>query len=132
MAINKIILGQDGFDRTYHKIQDVHILIGDTGKIQLQMVVASWKDKDARKSGKEALFRQCSIVGADFAMTPFYALLKAKFPDYDDGNDDFDDVWKNKAKEPAVMVVQSRDGKLLSKCVEKDDIIPDIREAGGK
>ena len=120
MAINKLLTGEDGFNRTYHKIQDVHILIDDAGKIQLQIIVASWKDKQARKDGKTALARQCSIVGADFAMSPFYALLKAKFPDYNDGNDDFDDAWKIKNTQPAIFVMQSKEGKLLDKRIEEE------------
>jgi hypothetical protein len=53
-------------------------------------------------------------------MSPFYALLKAKFPDYNDGNDDFDDAWKIKNTQPAIFVMQSKEGKLLDKRIEEE------------
>lgn len=94
MAINKEIENEYGANFRYHKLREVRIINDDKIGVQLTMTVYSWLDKQARIDGKQPTVRQCIIDGADFAMTPFYALLKAKFSNFDDGKDDFDNSFK--------------------------------------
>lgn len=94
MAIKKDIENEYGADFNYHKIKKVTIENDEKNGIILNMEVYSYKDKEARISGKMPTVKNCIIYGADFAMQPFYALLKAKFPSYSSGKDDHDNSFK--------------------------------------
>ena len=89
MAINKAVENEYGAEFTYHKLREVRLVNDEKIGIQLVMTVYSWINKQARIDGKEPTVRQCIIHGADFALTPFYTLLKAKFPEFTDGANDF-------------------------------------------
>lgn len=93
MAISKNIENEYGAIFTYHKLQEVRIISDDS--VQLVMTVYSWINKQARIDGKQPTVRQCIIDRADFAMTPFYTLLKAKFENFDAGVDDMDNSFKH-------------------------------------
>lgn len=111
MALQKGIENLYGIKFDYHRITDVHIIIADNG-IQLRMTTASYADEEARRSGKEPIKTVNIIDNADFALTPFYMLLKAKFADFADAKD----VFEEKA-EPAGRVIytqQTQRGKLIS------------------
>lgn len=94
MAIKKDVENEYGTEFNYHKIRDVRITASDKDGIVLNMTVESYKDKEARVAGKAPTVRQCIIYGADFAMSPFYSLLKAKFPEFKNSDDDFDNSFK--------------------------------------
>ncbi len=114
MALTKGIENIYGASFNYHKISDVKIVVSDNG-IQLRIIVDSFVDKDARKAGKKPVRTENIIEGADFALTPFYMLLKAKFGDFADATDDFDDAWKNKLTPQVIYTQQTPQGELLSK-----------------
>lgn len=114
MALTKGIENIYGASFNYHKISDVKIVVSDNG-IQLRIIVDSFVDKDARKAGKKPVRTENIIEGADFALTPFYMLLKAKFGDFADATDDFDDAWKNKVTPQVIYTQQTPQGELLSK-----------------
>lgn len=114
MALTKGIENIYGASFNYHKISDVKIVVSDNG-IQLRIIVDSFVDKDARKAGKKPVRTENIIEGADFALTPFYMLLKAKFGDFADASDDFDDAWKNKVTPQVIYTQQTPQGELLSK-----------------
>lgn len=118
MAIDKAVKNEYGAAFKYHKIHDVRI-VNDAGKgIQIFMTVYSYLDKQARIDGKQPTIRQCIIDNADFAMTPFYALLKAKFADFA-GEDDMDNSFKEQREAgPVKLIEQTLNGKLLNKKVE--------------
>lgn len=118
MAINKDLDTEYGVQFTYHKIREVRI-INDENGVQLTITVNSWINKQARIEGKRPCIRQCIIQGADFAMNPFYALLKAKFTDFTAGADDFNNDFKKENIKPVELTEQTTDGKLLSRKVEK-------------
>ena len=90
MAINKGVETEYGTQFFYHKLRDVRVVNDEKVGVQVVLTVYSWVNKDARILGKEPCVRQCIINGADFAMTPFYALLKAKFPEFTAGENDFE------------------------------------------
>lgn len=92
MAISKNIENEYGAIFTYHKLQEVRIISDDS--VQLVMTVYSWINKQARIDGKQPTVRQCIIDRADFAMSPFYTLLKAKFDNFSFGADDMDNSFK--------------------------------------
>lgn len=94
MAIDKQVENEYGAQFTYHKLREVRVINDDATGVQLVLTVQSWLNKQARINGREPTVRQCIIMHADFAMTPFYALLKAKFPDFAEGTDDFDNDFK--------------------------------------
>lgn len=116
MAITKDIKNEYQATFKYHKISDVSILNVD-GRTQLRITVKSYVDKEARKNEARAVITENIIENADFAMTPFYALLKAKFPVFN-GTDDFDDEWKNKDESHARFTQQSPDGSLIAQWEE--------------
>ena len=122
MAINKEIENEYGAKFRYHKLREVRIINDDKIGVQLTMTVYSWLDKQARIDGKQPTVRQCIIDGADFAMTPFYALLKSKFNNFDDGKDDFDNSFKAvEGDAPAPFFTeQTALGRLLSRRKEPD------------
>lgn len=117
MAIQKQIRNEYAAVFTYHRISDVEIFTVD-GDVQLRIVTESYIDKEARKNGARAIKTENIIEHADFALTPFYALLKAKFPMFFEGTDDFDDDWKEKPVKKACFTQQTADGKLLQKWQE--------------
>ena len=119
MAIDKAVENEYGAKFMYHKLHDVRVINNDKGGVQVVMNVYSWINKQARIDGKQPTIRQCIIDNADFAMTPFYALLKAKFEDFTDGADDFNNDFKgNKQPLPMKMIEQTLNGKLIKKVVE--------------
>lgn len=93
MAIIKGVENEYGIEFNYHKLREVR-LVNDGDSVQLVLTVYSWIDKQARIDGKQPCMRQCIINGADFALNPFYALLKAKFSEFTSGENDFDDAFK--------------------------------------
>lgn len=119
MAIDKAVENEYGAAFTYHKLRDVRVINNEKGGVQVVMNVYSWINKQARIDGKQPTIRQCIIDNADFAMTPFYALLKAKFEEFSDGADDFNNDFKgNKQPLPMKMIEQTLNGKLFKKVVE--------------
>lgn len=120
MAIQKGIENEYGAKFNYHKLRDVRVVNDEKSGIRVIMNVYSWIDKEARTSGKKPTVRQCIIDNADFALTPFYALLKAKFEDFADGADDFNNDFKGDAAAlPVKMIEQTMNGKLIKKVVEE-------------
>lgn len=121
MAIVKGIENIYGAKFSYHKLSDVRIAVTANG-IQLRMIVESYMDKDARKTGKQPVRTENIIENADFALTPFYKLLKAKFADYAGSEDDFEDSWKTneleETKKKITYTQQTVQGKLISKYEE--------------
>lgn len=131
MAIDKAVENEYGAEFTYHKLRDVRVVNDDRIGVQLTLTVQSWLNKQARIDGKEPTVRQCIISNADFAMTPFYALLKAKFPDFKAGKDDFNNDFKEPAggaedgeqkKAASTFSVQTAQGRLLSRYIEGGDV----------
>lgn len=106
MAIDKQVENEYGAKFEYHKLREIRIVNDDAVGVQLVLTIQSWLDKQARIDGKEPTVRQCIIMHADFAMTPFYQLLKAKFPEFSKGADDFDNDFK---------AVKAPDGKAAGK-----------------
>lgn len=126
MAIDANIENEYGANFTYHKLRDVRIINDDNIGIQLTMTVQSWINKEARINGKQPTVRQCIISGADFAMFPFYSLLKAKFEEFAHGVDDYDNSFKEVldadgkpvSKAPANYTVQTAQGGLVRRWIE--------------
>lgn len=126
MAIEKPIDNEYGAKFNYHKLRDVRIINDDNIGIQITMTVQSWIDKEARINGKQPTVRQCIIAGADFAMLPFYTLLKAKFPEFSKGTDDYDNAFKIIVDEngepvekgPANYTMQTAQGGLMKRWTE--------------
>ncbi|MBO7712204.1 MAG: hypothetical protein J6S85_01715 [Methanobrevibacter sp.] len=118
MAINKSVENEYGAQFNYHKVREVRIINGENG-VQLGITVYSWINKEARINGKEPTVRRCIIQGADFAMAPFYALLKAKFKDFASGEDDLDNSFKTEKEKPdAEYIMQDGQNKLIRKWKE--------------
>lgn len=126
MAIEKPVENEFGIDFEYHKIREVRIINDDKIGVQLVITVFSWADKKARIEGREPVKMQCIIDQADFAMTPFYALLKAKFPDFGNGKDDFDNSFKKVPEGTPQFFEQTAQGNLLKKWKESE---PDTKPA---
>ena len=122
MAIDKAVENEFGAEFFYHKLREIRIINDDNIGVQVTMTVYSWLNKEARIEGKQPTIRQCIISNADFAMTPFYALLKAKFPEFNKGEDDFDNSFKKTApeEEPAEVMYTSQTGRgeLLNRFIE--------------
>ncbi|MBO7735091.1 MAG: hypothetical protein J6S67_21185 [Methanobrevibacter sp.] len=128
MAINKSVENEYGAEFTYHKLREVRIINDDDAGVQLALTVYSWINKDARIAGKAPTVRRCIVNKADFALNPFYALLKAKFSDFavsgTDGADDFDNSFKldngiNTAS--AEYVMQTGNGDLIERWKEANN-----------
>lgn len=117
MAVEKTIIGQDGFERTYHKIPSFSIFLNPDGTCQMQIVTQNWKDKESRVNNAQALNLQHSVIGLPAGiMSIAYEMLKKYFPDYNDGNDIMADDWKNNQPSSKITAVtQTMDGKLLDK-----------------
>lgn len=114
MAILKKVENEYGVDFRYHKLREARVINGDNG-VQLVLTVYSWADKQARIDNKQPCMRQCIINGADFAMNPFYALLKAKFPEFSHGENDFDNDFKGGTVLPhPEFFDQTATGKLFN------------------
>lgn len=120
MAIQKDVLTEFNTTFRYHKIVEVNILTTDAG-IQLRIVTDSYLDKESRQKGARAIRMENIISGADFALSPFYGLLKAKFPMFAEGDDDFEDSWK-KPEYPVepVFTQQTPRGDLIAQWKETD------------
>lgn len=114
MALKKEITNEYGVDFQYHKISDVRIINKD-GDVQIRMIVDSYLNEEQRRSGKASIRTENIIQHADFALTPFYALLKAKFPQYENAEDVVEETTD---AIPAIMTQQSMDGKLISQTKE--------------
>ena len=113
MAINKKIENEYGAEFEYHKIREVKIKNTKNG-IQLIMTVDSYLDKQARIANKSPTTRECIINNADFALQPFYALLKAKFPDFKLAHDDMDNSFKGeKFVSDTKFIQQSSDYTMI-------------------
>ena len=125
MAIEKDVENEYGAEFNYHKLGDVRVCNGNKNEgVTLVMTVYSWKNKQARIDGKEPTVRQCIISNADFALTPFYMILKAKFPEFKDGLDDFDNSFKEfkgAAKGGPLFTEQTGKGKFLK---QWQDVVP--------
>ena len=95
MAIEKSILAKDGFERTYHKIPSFSLTLQEDGTCIMKINTSNWKDMEARKNGSQPLNLQHCIVGLPCGVMKIgYEMLKQYFPEYDDGNDIYDDEWK--------------------------------------
>ena len=130
MAIDKSVENEYGAEFTYHKLREVRIINDDNIGVQLTLTVQSWLNKQARIDGKMPTVRQCIISNADFAMTPFYALLKAKFPEFSHGEDDFDNSFKvpeggTESSGDVEYTTQTAQGRLISRRKESagDDAV---------
>jgi hypothetical protein len=121
MAIDKAVENEYGAEFSYHKLREVRIINDDKIGVQLTLTVYSWLNKQARVEGKQPTVRQCIINDADFAMTPFYALLKAKFPEFSAGADDFNNDFKPEREANVRFVEQTGRGELIKRWEEKDD-----------
>ena len=120
MAIDKAVENEYGAAFNYHKIKEVRIVNDANKGIQIFMTVYSYLNKQARIDGKQPTVRQCIIDNADFAMTPFYALLKAKFEDFSAGADDMDNSFKGEVKEAIPeFTEQTGQGQLISRWTEE-------------
>ena len=134
MAIGKPVENEYGAQFTYHKLREIRIINDDNIGVQLTLTVYSWLDKKSRIEGKQPTVRQCIISNADFAVDPFYALLKAKFPDFAKGEDDMDNSFKavkvdakagkaavrDAAKVP-VFTMQTAQGNLMKRWKEEPE-----------
>ena len=129
MAIDKKVENEYGAKFTYHKLRDVRIVNGDNTGIQLVLTVYSWLNKQARIEGKQPTVRQCIVMNADFALQPFYTLLKAKFADFANGTDDYDNSFKQASQDPAASagveyIQQTMQGKLINRRYEQPATTP--------
>lgn len=122
MAIDKQVENEYGAQFSYHKLREVRIINDDKIGIQLTLTVQSWLNKKARINGKQPTVRQCIVDNADFALTPFYALLKAKFPEFSTGADDMDNSFKAVSDMPEGVEFseQTASGKLIKRWKEAD------------
>ena len=118
MGLNKGIENQYGINFDYHRINDVHIIVTESG-IQVRMTVSSYVNEHARRNGKAAYKTVNIIDGADFALTPFYLLLKAKFADFADAADVFEEVQQEERRR-MVYTTQTLQGRLISQTAEPD------------
>lgn len=118
MGLNKGIENQYGINFDYHRINDVHIIVTESG-IQVRMTVSSYVNEHARRNGKAAYKTVNIIDGADFALTPFYLLLKAKFADFADAADVFEEVQQEERRR-MVYTTQTLQGRLISQTEEPD------------
>ena len=123
MAIDKLITGKDGFDRTYHKIPTFTIFLQDDGTCQMQIVTQNWKDEKSRIANQQSLDLQHTIKGLPSGvMQVAYTMLKKYFPDYADGEDLLKDEWKEEIPSPKIITVsQTKEGKLIEKHEEDAD-----------
>ena len=120
MAIQEQVENEYGATFNYHKIKSVRIDADDNSGVGLSIIVYSWLNKQCRIEGKKPSIRKCSILQADFALTPFYELLKAKFPEFAGGDDDFDNSFKSEEKTGGAMFVESTGaGELIKKWNEE-------------
>lgn len=143
MAIGKAVENEYGAQFNYHKLREVRIINDDNIGVQLTLTVYSWLDKKSRIEGKQPTVRQCIISNADFAVDPFYALLKAKFPDFAKGEDDMDNSFKavkadvakagkaavrDVAKVP-VFTMQTAQGNLMKRWKEEPEEDETVEDA---
>ena len=120
MAIEKSILGKDGFERLYHKIPSFAITVQKDGTCTMKIVTYNWKDEASRIANQQSLNLEHCITGLPpEIMKIAYEMLKKYFPEYDEGNDILEKKNVNAGKIKAVS--QSIDGKLLEKREVKDD-----------
>lgn len=120
MAIKKDIENEYKAKFNYHKISEVRIFASE-GDISLFITTESYVDKEARHSGAKAVKMENIITHADFAMSPFYALLKAKFPMFQNGIDDLDeDTEKTETRPETLFTQQTPAGDLIDRWNEED------------
>ena len=139
MAIDKSVENEYGAQFKYHKLREVRVINDDNIGVQLTLTVESYLDKQARIEGKQPTVRQCIISNADFAIDPFYALLKAKFPDFEKGSDDMDNSFKvvktgaekapvrSMVRDP-VYTVQTAQGRLMQRWKETPEVTEEVKE----
>ena len=120
MAISKDVENEYGAKFAYHKLREARVINDDKTGVQVVLTVYSWLNKQARIDGKQPCVRNCIINGADFAMNPFYALLKAKFPEFTSGENDFDNSFKIVADPEPMFFEQTAQGQLINKWREAD------------
>ena len=128
MAIDKKVENEYGAEFTYHKLRDIRIVNDDKIGIQMTLTVQSWLNKQARIEGKQPTVRQCVIMNADFAMQPFYALLKAKFPEFAGGLDDMNNDFKKDSKPAGDVeyIQQTAQGQLIERHKDADFVPKEI------
>ncbi|MCF0124833.1 MAG: hypothetical protein HUJ68_03605 [Clostridia bacterium] len=119
MAIFKEIENEFKAKFNYHKIKEVRIIQTEEGT-QLRILTESYVNKDARIEGAKAILIENIIEKADFAVKPFYEILKAKFEMFKDGEDDFEDNWKQKNVQKSVFSIQNQNGELIKQWSEID------------
>ena len=121
MGIKKDIENEYRVNFNYHRIAEVAIFKNDRD-IQLSIITESYVDKEARLTGAKAVRVENIIQHADFALAPFYALLKAKFPMFQNGLDDFDDDIgeKTETKPDVCYTQQTTQGNLIANWTEND------------
>lgn len=123
MAVIKEIENEFGAKFNYHKLQKVIIENTDNG-VTIIMNVESYLNEDARKDGKVPTVRQCIINGADFALTPFYQILKGKFPEFQNCEDEMSNAFmqeEKKLKPKMTFLVQDQHYRNVQKWEEKEN-----------
>ncbi|MCQ2242086.1 hypothetical protein [Treponema sp.] len=126
MAISKDIENEYRATFKYHKIREVKIWNTEDGPA-IRIVTESYIDKEARKTGAKAVLTENIIQNADFALTPFYALLLSKFPMFAGGTDDFDDEWKEGVKPEPLFTQQTASGQMLAQWKEAKPEEPEAK-----
>lgn len=123
MAIDKSILGKDGFERTYHRIPSFTIILENDGTCLMKINTQNWKDKESRVNNSQSLDLQHCIIGLPpGVMKIAYEMIKKYFPEYNDGNDVMEDSWKEEKKPVEIKAVsQTTHGKLLESRTIKED-----------
>ncbi|MCQ2590791.1 MAG: hypothetical protein MJ179_10240 [Treponema sp.] len=121
MGIKKDIQNDYHVNFNYHRIAEVAIFKNDRD-IQLHIITESYVSKEARLAGAKAVKVENVIQHADFALSPFYALLKAKFPMFQNGTDDLDDEIEEaqETKPDTCYTQQSPQGDLIAHWSEND------------
>lgn len=123
MAIVKDVETEFGNTFKYHKIRDVRIINSDKVGVQIGITVESYATKEARIAGKSPVKTENIITGADFALEPFYKLLTAKFDQYADADDDFDNSFKAVADTKERKVRYSQQTVHGQKISEREEIL---------
>ena len=123
MAIVKDVETEFGNTFKYHKIRDVRIINSDKVGVQIGITVESYATKEARIAGKSPVKTENIITGANFALEPFYKLLTAKFDQYADADDDFDNSFKALADTKERKVRYSQQTVHGQKISEREEII---------
>lgn len=123
MAIVKDVETEFGNTFKYHKIRDVRIINSDKVGVQIGITVESYVTKEARIAGKSPVKTENIITGANFALEPFYKLLTAKFAQYADADDDFDNSFKAVVENGKRKVRYSQQTVQGQKISEREEIL---------